>query len=180
MKNSRFVIFLLLAVPVIAVAETDWDHIRNDGRYVISGPTVHFPSDGGFTEVRYVDMCLAGNLLAAQTIQCSGKRFKQVPGRGSQVEDVCTERTEVTVMRPIITKSIGCVDRQWRKVREASNGPQGLYEWVCVAQGELYDEVPMTSTLTVSFYKTGRFNSIGAPVQPDSVIELEYSIPNCQ
>lgn len=180
MRNVMFVISMLLAVPALAGNSADWDQIRNDSRYVISGPVVNFPSDQGVTEVRYVDTCLAGDKVVATTVQCATKKVRQVPGRGTHIEEMCPERVEVKVARSIVTTRVGCVERQWTKVRETSNGPQGLYDWVCTAEGELRDEVPLKSPVTVSFFKAGRFSSIGAPLEPDSILEAEYSIPSCR
>lgn len=161
--------------------QVDWSSIINDTRYDIEGPKIAFGSNGssGSISARYTDVCIDGNEVKTVYNVCTKQDRIQIPGRGTDVGP-CLARGDRTFSRPLTQESYGCVDRQWKKVRETSVGSQGQYDWVCVSEGTKLNSVPTSAKLTVKFYKHGiRTAGSGAPIAPTEQFQAEYTLPHC-
>jgi hypothetical protein len=184
MNFAKIILFNFIATMcVFAQASTanqvDWDSIKHNSRYDITGPKVLFVAKGQAFEARYVDVCIDGNSLKSLIPVCLKEEVISIPGRGSYSN--CIERGMVTAVRERITSSwSNCIEREWRKVKDTNIGDQGQYEWVCTKSGMIENEIPTSATLAVSFYKEGRFESNGAPKTPTMHFNANYELPSCE
>lgn len=177
---KAFAFFAFLLGGQVFASQMDLSAIKNDNRYDVEGPMITFQTQGQTTQVRYVDACLAGDQVQAVAPVCLKTEVGYVAGQGHYVGNNCTQKAQVTVARPVVVETAGCVSREWQKVRENTVGTQGQYDWVCTKQGMVQDAVPTQATLVVKFYKEGRFESNGAPKAPTQVTTLNYTLPNCK